>query len=72
MTADKIYVDASRPSTLRHAGGSVECPTLHEAVIAWRALPEKDRHQATIQVRRNEINAVRDRRGATALCREFC
>ena len=28
MTADKIYVDASQPSTLRHAGGSVECPTL--------------------------------------------
>jgi len=50
MTADKIYVDASRPSILRLAGGSVECPTLHEAVIAWRALPEKDRHQATIQV----------------------
>jgi hypothetical protein len=50
MVADKIYVDASQPSTLRHAGGSVECPTLHEAVIAWRALPDKDRHQATIQV----------------------
>ena len=50
MVADKIYVDASQPATLRHAGGSVECPTLHEAVIAWRALPDKDRHQATIQV----------------------
>ena len=50
MVADKIYVDASQPATLRHAGGSVECPTLHKAVIAWRALPDKDRHQATIQV----------------------
>jgi hypothetical protein len=50
MTADKIYVDASQRSILRHAGGSVECPTLHEAVIAWRALPDKVRRQATIQV----------------------
>ena len=51
MTADKIYVDASQPATLRHAGGSVECATLHEAVIAWRELPDKNRPQATIQVR---------------------
>jgi hypothetical protein len=50
MTTDKIYVDASQPATLRHDGGSVECPTLHEAIIAWRKLPDKDRHQATIQV----------------------
>ena len=50
MTLEKIYVDASQPATLRHAGGSVECPTLHEAVIAWRKLPDKDRHQAIIQV----------------------
>jgi hypothetical protein len=50
MMPDKIYVDASQPATLQHSGRSVECPTLHEAVIAWRGLPDKDRHQATIQV----------------------
>ena len=50
MMADKIYVDASQPATLRHSGRSVECHTLQEAVIAWRTLPYKDRHQATIQV----------------------
>jgi len=50
MMADKIYVDASQPATLRHSGRSVECPTLQEAVIAWRTLPGKDRHQATIRV----------------------
>jgi hypothetical protein len=50
MIADKIYVDASQPATLRHSGRSVERPTLQEAVIAWRTLPDKDRHQATIQV----------------------
>jgi hypothetical protein len=50
MMSDKIYVDASQPATLRHSGHSVECPTLQEAVIAWRTLPDKDRHQATIQV----------------------
>ena len=50
MAADKIYVDASQPATLRYAGGLVECPTLHEAVIAWRGLSDKDRNQATIQV----------------------
>jgi hypothetical protein len=50
MMSDKIYVDASQPATLRHSGRSVECPTLQEAVIAWRTLPDKDRHQATIQV----------------------
>jgi hypothetical protein len=50
MMSDKIYVDASQPATLQHSGHSVECPTLQEAVIAWRTLPDKDRHQATIQV----------------------
>jgi hypothetical protein len=50
MMSDKIYVNASQPATLRHSGHSVECPTLQEAVIAWRTLPDKDRHQATIQV----------------------
>jgi hypothetical protein len=50
MMADKIYVDASQPATLRHSGRSVECPTLQEAVIAWRALPDRDRQRATIRV----------------------
>ncbi|MGA2843398.1 MAG: hypothetical protein ABSG18_25355 [Steroidobacteraceae bacterium] len=48
--ADKIFVDASQPATLRHAGGSVHCHTLQEAVIAWHKLPAKDREQATIKV----------------------
>jgi hypothetical protein len=51
MTADKIYVDASQPATLRYAGGLVECPTVQEAVIARDNLPDNDRHQATIQVK---------------------
>jgi hypothetical protein len=48
--AEKIYVDASQSATLRHAGGSVECSTLREAVIAFHKLPAEDREQATIKV----------------------
>ena len=47
--AEKIFADASQPATLQHAGGSVHCHTLQEAVLAWMRLPEKDREQATIQ-----------------------
>jgi len=47
---DAIYVDASQPATLRYPGGSVDCPTLQEAVIARNNLPSKDRNQATIKV----------------------
>jgi hypothetical protein len=45
---EKIFADASQPATLRHAGGSVHCHTLQEAVLAWMRLSEKDREQATI------------------------
>jgi hypothetical protein len=48
---DKIYADASQAATLRHAGGSVDCLTLQEAVLEWMRLPEKDRNEATITVR---------------------
>lgn len=47
----RIYVDASQPAVLRHAGGTVDCATLQEAGIAYHKLPEKDRAQATIKVR---------------------
>ena len=46
---DKIYADASQPATLRHAGGSVHCHTLQEAVLDWMRLSVKDREQATIR-----------------------
>jgi hypothetical protein len=48
MTADKIYVDASRPAILRHPIDTFACLTLQEAMIAWDKLPDKA--QATIQV----------------------
>jgi hypothetical protein len=47
--AQKLYADASQPATLQHAGGSVDCHTLQEAVLAWMRLSEKDRAQATIR-----------------------
>ena len=47
---DKIYVDPSQPATLQYPGGSVDCPTLQEAVIAWHKLPAKDREKANIKV----------------------
>jgi len=47
---EKIYADPVQPATLRHAGGSVDCLTLGEAVIAWGNLPEAERKQATIKV----------------------
>jgi hypothetical protein len=36
---DKIYVDASQPAILQHAGQSIDCPTLGEAVMEWHRLP---------------------------------
>jgi len=48
-TGQKIHTDASRPATLRHAGGSVHCYTLQEAVLAWTRLAKEDRAQATIR-----------------------
>ncbi len=45
-----IYVDASRPAALLHAGISTECLTLQEAVIAWHQLPEARKKATTIAV----------------------
>jgi hypothetical protein len=36
---DPIPVDADQPAELRRAGESIDCPTLREAVLAWRNLP---------------------------------
>jgi hypothetical protein len=47
---DSIYVDASQPAVLHFADTTVECPTLHEAVIAWRRLPPEIKERATIRV----------------------
>ena len=47
---DKIYADVTQPATLRHAGGSVDCHTLEEAVLVWMRLPDDDRDEATITV----------------------
>jgi hypothetical protein len=48
--AEKIYVDASQPATLRYGANVIDCPTLQEAVLVFDRLPEKDREQATIKV----------------------
>jgi len=48
---DKIYVDASQPAILQHAGASIDCLTLAEAVIAWYRLPTEQRQTATIKIR---------------------
>jgi hypothetical protein len=48
---DKIYVDASQPAILQHAGRAIDCPTLQEAVIEWHRLPPNGRAHATIRVR---------------------
>jgi hypothetical protein len=47
---DRIYVDDSLPATLRYYGRTVRCVTLHEAIIAWRKLPDDVRTDATIKV----------------------
>jgi hypothetical protein len=46
----RIYVDDSLPATLRYYGRTVRCVTLHEAIIAWRKLPDDVRTDATIKV----------------------
>jgi hypothetical protein len=46
----RIYVDDSLPATLRYYGRMVRCTTLHEAIVAWRKLPEDVRNDATIEV----------------------
>jgi transcriptional regulator with XRE-family HTH domain len=45
-----IYEDASQRAALQHAGISIDCPTLGEAVIAYYRLPEATRASATIKV----------------------
>ena len=47
---DRIYVDDSLPATLRYYGRTVSCATLHEAVNAWRKLPNDVRTDATIKI----------------------
>jgi hypothetical protein len=47
---DRIFVDDSLPATLRYYGRTVSCATLHEAVNAWRKLPNDVRTDATIKV----------------------
>jgi hypothetical protein len=50
MSTDKIYMDATRPATLRYAERSVHCFTLREAKLAWNRLPPGQRRTATIKV----------------------
>jgi hypothetical protein len=53
MTDDdlKIYVDAAQPATLNDgAGKQTDCPSLQEAVLAWRALPSAQKVRATVKV----------------------
>ena len=51
MTDDyKIYVDPNRPATLNTAGVLTDCPTLQEAVAAWRLLAPEQKIRATVKV----------------------
>jgi hypothetical protein len=47
---ERIYIDDTLPATLRYDGRTVTCATLHEAVNAWRKLPNDLRADATIKV----------------------
>jgi hypothetical protein len=47
---DPIYADASQPAALHYDGWTVDCPTLEEAVLAFRALPPDKMAAATIKV----------------------
>lgn len=49
LDADKIFADASLSATLQHAGKSVNCHTLQEAVLEWKRLQGDDRDEATIR-----------------------
>jgi hypothetical protein len=47
----RIYVDAGRPATLNDGAAKLtDCPTLQEAVLAWRALPSEQKVRATVKV----------------------
>jgi hypothetical protein len=37
---EAIYVDADQPAALVRAGKMIDCPTLREAVVEWRKLPD--------------------------------
>lgn len=51
MKEEKIYIDANRPATLNNGAGALDdCPTLHEAVMAWHRLPPERKKRATIRV----------------------
>jgi hypothetical protein len=47
---NRSYIDDSVPASLRYYGRTVSCATLHEAIIAWRKLPEEVREDARIKV----------------------
>lgn len=45
-----IYVDASQPVTLPHAGAATHRPTVQEAAITWHKLPAEEKEPAIIIV----------------------
>jgi hypothetical protein len=45
-----IWADESPPATLHYPGKLVRCPTLQEALIAWCALADDLKPNASIQV----------------------
>lgn len=46
--AEKILVDASRQAAVRHAGVTVECLTLQEAVFEFNRMTAAQQQRATI------------------------
>jgi hypothetical protein len=50
MSDEKIYVDPSRPATLNNGGALDDCPTLEQAIMAWRRLTPEQKKRATIRV----------------------
>jgi hypothetical protein len=48
---DGILVDGRQPATLNDGDGKlVDCPSLREAVLGWRGLPQEQRSRATVKV----------------------
>jgi hypothetical protein len=58
--ANNFHADASQPATLRHAGSSIDCYTLQEAVLEWMRLPDEVREQATIRADDGTIYDARE------------
>ena len=54
---EKIYVDASQPASLLDGPNLTDCPTLQEAVIAWRRLPSERQRTARIRAAANVFTA---------------